>query len=265
MTGPTATARRRMRLGPLGVPVDPMTLDEAAGVVVEAAAARTALPVHLVNAYTVVCAHERPDVAAALAEGPLNLTDGMPLVWLARRLGADPAVTRVYGPDLFCAVVDAGRAAGLRHYLYGGDEETVAALASALRTRFPGAVVCGSEAPPFRPLTETETASAQDRVRRSGADIVWVGLGTPKQDLVTAAWAPELGVPVVAVGAAFDFLAGRKRQAPRLLQRAGLEWLFRLVTEPRRLAGRYLKGNVTYLRLVRRRAELDTTPGEDVR
>lgn len=251
-----AEGATRLLLGPLGVPVVPTTLDRAADVVVAAAVARTPLPVHLVNAYSVVCAHERPEVGDVLCHGPLNLTDGMPLVWLARRRGAAPDITRVYGPDLFCEVVDRGRSAGLRHYLYGGDEQTVEELARALAARYPGSVVCGVESPPFRPLTDAETAAAQRRVLDSGADVVWVGLGTPKQDLVTAAWAGVVGCPVVAVGAAFDFLAGRKRQAPRVLQRAGLEWLFRLLTEPRRLAGRYLRGNLAYVRLVRARAEL---------
>jgi N-acetylglucosaminyldiphosphoundecaprenol N-acetyl-beta-D-mannosaminyltransferase len=256
MTIPAEAPNDRLVLGPRGVPVVPTTLDHAIDLVVAAAQSRGGTPVHLVNAYSVVCAHELPAVGDALVAGPLSFTDGMPLVWLARRLGVGRQITRVYGPDLFVGVVDRGRSVGLRHYLYGGSPATVQRLAAELRRRYPGVEIVGVESPPYRELSREETAEAQARIARSGAHVVWVGLGTPKQDLVTASWARPVGCTFVAVGAAFDFLAGDKRQAPQWVQQAGLEWLFRLATEPRRLAKRYLVGNVTFLRLARRRAHL---------
>ncbi len=247
----------RLRLGPRRLPVLATTLDRAIDLLVASAQRRQGVAVHLVNAYSIVCAHQREDVGVALAAGRMSFSDGMPLVWLARRLGVSCQVTRVYGPDLFSGAVYRGRDAGLRHYLYGGSPDVVARLADALRTRFPGAQIVGVEAPPFRPLTCAEVTAAQERIRSSEAHVVWVGLGTPKQDLLSYEWAQECNAAFVCVGAAFDFLAGAKRQAPRILQRAGLEWLFRLVSEPRRLARRYLVGNLEFLSLVARHAHIE--------
>src|SRR5919107_5197275 len=130
MTNPVHAPDERLVLGPRGVPVVPTTLDHAIDLVVASARSGGGTPVHLVNAYSVVCAHELPAVGDALVAGPLSFPDGMPLVWLARRLGIGREVTRVYGPDLFIGVVDRGRAAGLRHYLYGGAPDTVERLAA---------------------------------------------------------------------------------------------------------------------------------------
>jgi N-acetylglucosaminyldiphosphoundecaprenol N-acetyl-beta-D-mannosaminyltransferase len=213
--------------------------------------------VHLVNAYSLVCAHNNPDVAGALAGSvDVNFMDGMPLVWLARALGAGPHVSRVYGPDLMLDVLDRGRAHGLRHYLYGGTPDTLALLAERLGQRFPGVQIVGAEAPPFRALADDEVAAAQARIRAAAPHVVWVGLGTPKQDLVCTDWASACDAVMIGVGAAFDFHAGVKAQAPRWLRRIGLEWLFRLCAEPRRLARRYLLGNAHFLWLAARRTAL---------
>jgi len=249
-------AVNRLLVGPLSLPVRACTLDEATRAVVRQAATGSAAAVHLVNAFSVVCAHEQPAVGRALQAGHLSFTDGMPLVWLARRLGAG-SVTRVYGPDLLLDVIDKGRGVGLRHYFYGGTPDAVDGLVAALRERFPGVVIAGHESPPFRPLDQGETAAAQQRIRASRAHVVWVGLGTPKQDVLVHEWAPACEATLVAVGAAFDFIGGTKRQAPRWMRRSGFEWLFRLVIEPRRLAHRYLVGNVRFLRLALRKTRLD--------
>jgi N-acetylglucosaminyldiphosphoundecaprenol N-acetyl-beta-D-mannosaminyltransferase len=217
----------------------------------------------LVNAYSLVCAHSSTDMADALAgSADINFMDGMPLVWLARALGAGSDVSRVYGPDLMLDVLDRGRLQGLRHFLYGGTPDTLKLLAERLERRFPGVQIVGAEAPPFRALADHEVEAAQDRIRVASPHVVWVGLGTPKQDLVCADWASACESVMIGVGAAFDFHAGVKPQAPRWLQRIGLEWLFRLCAEPRRLARRYLLGNVRFLWLAARRTELHR-PHED--
>lgn len=191
---------------------------------------------------------------AALARGAsMVLCDGMPLVFAGRRF-ARLDVDRCYGPDVMLETLARGRAAGLRHYFYGGtDEETARRLRENLLDRFPGLRIAGSEVPPFRPLTEAERLAAAARIDASGADVVWVGLGTPKQDFWMADMRPLLKAPVlVAVGAAFAFHAGQVPQAPRWMMRAGLEWLFRLCVEPRRLWRRYLIGNPRFLWLAAR-------------
>ena len=135
---------------------------------------------------------------------------------------------------------------GLRHYLYGGTDEVLVALRGHIARTYPGAVVVGHMAPPFRPLDDTESAALTADLKRTRPDVVWVGLGTPKQDMLVDRLVGEHDVVAVGVGAAFDFLSGQKREAPPYLHRTGLEWLYRLITEPRRLWRRYLIGNVEF-------------------
>jgi N-acetylglucosaminyldiphosphoundecaprenol N-acetyl-beta-D-mannosaminyltransferase len=209
--------------------------------------------VHLCNAYTLSLALRDAQLQELLNTADANLSDGMPLVWIARRLGLSHMRERVYGPDLMVATIDRGRSNGLRHYLYGSTPEVIAQLATNLRTEYPGVELVGVESGPFRPLTEVEERELASRIVDSGADIVWVGLGTPRQDLFVDRFRGLAPATFIAVGAAFDFHAGTKRQAPRVLQRLGLEWLFRLVTEPRRLWKRYLVGNARFVWAVMRR------------
>lgn len=173
----------------------------------------------------------------------LTTPDGMPLVWLGPR-----GVERVYGPDLLLAVCDAGRAVGLTHYFYGGNPGVADELAARLTARFPGLAIVGTHTPPFRPLDATEAAALHADIARTRPDVIWVGLSTPKQERFMAEYAPTLDAGVlIGVGAAFDFHSGRVRQAPRWMQRSGLEWFFRLCTEPRRLGPRYLKTNPRFV------------------
>ncbi len=166
--------------------------------------------------------------------------DGMPLVWLSHLKGFRQ-VERVYGPDLMLALCQRSVLRGYRHYLYGGAVGVPEQLAAALRQRFPGLQIVGTCSPPFRPLTAEQDEQIVSAINAAGADIVWVGLSTPKQERWMAAHVGRVAAPVlIGVGAAFDFLAGRKKQAPSWMQRSGLEWLFRLWTEPRRLWRRYL-------------------------
>jgi N-acetylglucosaminyldiphosphoundecaprenol N-acetyl-beta-D-mannosaminyltransferase len=180
-------------------------------------------------------------------EAGLVTPDGMPLVWLARARGFE-RVERVYGPDLMLACCEAGLGRGYRHFFYGGAPGVGERLAERLRERFDGLRVAGIYAPPFRPLTPDEDAALVEQINASQADIVWVGLSTPKQERWMAAHVGRLTASaLIGVGAAFDFNAGLKPQAPRWMQRSGLEWSFRLATEPRRLWKRYATNNPLFV------------------
>ncbi len=173
--------------------------------------------------------------------------DGMPLVWLSRMHGF-PEVERVYGPDLLLACCERSRTAGYRHFFYGGAPGVPELLIERLRERFPGLLVAGGFSPPFRALTPEEDRDVVQRINTARPDIIWVGLSTPKQERWMAEYRHRLEAPVfIGVGAAFDFHAGLKRQAPRWMQRSGLEWVFRLLCEPRRLWRRYLRNNPLFV------------------
>ena len=172
--------------------------------------------------------------------------DGMPLVWLARR--QDPKVTRVYGPDLFLAELASSISSGHRHFLYGGGPGVAASLAEKMTRRFPGLRIAGTLEPPFAPLAELASSETAAKINAAHPDIVWVGISSPKQERWMSMMRPMLEAPVlIGVGAAFDFHSGTVRQAPRWMQRSGLEWFFRLITEPRRLWRRYLVNNPWFL------------------
>jgi N-acetylglucosaminyldiphosphoundecaprenol N-acetyl-beta-D-mannosaminyltransferase len=146
------------------------------------------------------------------------------------------------------AVCDAGRGTGVRHFFFGGGPGVADELAEKLTARFPGLEVVGTSTPPFRDLDATEATALREEIARLRPDIIWVGLGTPKQERFMARHWRELDAGVlIGVGAAFDFHSGRVRQAPRWIQRSGFEWLFRLCTEPRRLGPRYLKTNPLFV------------------
>ena len=173
--------------------------------------------------------------------------DGMPLVWLSRLMGFQD-VERVYGPDLMLAVCQHSVARGYKHFFYGGAPGVADTLTDRLQARISGLHVAGSYCPPFRALTAQEDREVIARINESHADIVWVGISTPKQENWMAEHVGKLHASVlVGVGAAFDFHAGLKHQAPKWMQRNGLEWLFRLGTEPRRLWRRYLMNNPRFV------------------
>jgi len=190
-------------------------------------------------AHAVMDAYRDPELRRIFNASGLTTPDGMAIVWILKLQGFRE-VSRVYGPDLMLETCRAGLEPGYRHFLYGGAEEVAGALAEALRARFPGLSIVGTHTPPFRDLTEAEDRSVVEQINAAGPDIVWVGLSTPKQERWMAAHLGRIQAPVmIGVGAAFDFLSGRKPQAPNWMQRSGLEWLFRLGTEPRRLWPRY--------------------------
>lgn len=205
------------------------------------------------NAYTSVLAHEQPALLDALNHADMVTADGMPLVWLQRRKGHAHA-ERVYGPDILLALCERTQQRPIKHYFYGAEDGIAEQLAARLQSEYPDLQVAGYESPPQLPdeslAVDPQTVA---RLNASGAAIIWVGLGTPKQDLWMAAYRPHLQAPLlIGVGAAFDFLSGNKAQAPRWMQRRGLEWLFRLLSEPQRLWRRYLVYNTRFLWLVAR-------------
>lgn len=213
--------------------------------------------VHLCNAYTLALADEQPAFRSMLERSTHNFPDGKSLVWANQLLhrGVDVPSDRVYGPDLFLEVVARGRAVGLRHFLLGSTPQVLERLETELRRRFPGAEIVAVLSPPFRDLTEEESAAQIELLTSSGAQVVWLGLGTPKQDWEAARLRAHVPAVFCAVGAAFDFVAGNKPQAPRWMQTRGLEWLFRLLAEPRRLWRRYLFGNLRFVKAVARHAD----------
>ncbi|MFC4471064.1 WecB/TagA/CpsF family glycosyltransferase [Streptomyces xiangluensis] len=212
--------------------------------------------VHLSNAYTLALADRDPELRGVLRSACLNLPDGQSVVWANQLLhrGTSLPSTRVYGPDLLLDVFALSRLTELSHYLLGSTPQVLDALHRELRRRYPRARIVGMSSPPFRPLTAQELRQKTEEIRSVAPDIVWVGLGTPKQDRWAAELCEALPVVAVAVGAAFDFIAGTKPQAPRWMQHNGLEWLFRLGCEPRRLWRRYLFGNARFVRAVLRQA-----------
>lgn len=212
--------------------------------------AETAMVITVCNVHSVMSARKDSDLAAAIEGSDIATPDGVPLVWALRRT-ANPQQERVYGPEIMrLALVDEERRRW-RHYLYGSTDDTLAALVGSVAEFAPDAEIVGQLAPPFRPLTDDEQEQHLDMIRRSGADVVWVGLGMPKQEFWMAAAHEKLpGMALVGVGAAFDFLAGSVKQAPRWMQRAGLEWLYRLIQEPRRLWRRYIWNNPAFAALL---------------
>lgn len=233
-----AGASAGARINVLGVGVDAIDIPRALDEIRARIECGDRTYITVTGAHGIIECQSDPDLRDIHNRAGLVVPDGMPLVWLGR-LAGHRQMRRVYGPDLMLSVCDPS-AGPYRHFLYGGAPGIPERLADRLRDRFPGIEIVGSYSPPFRPLRAAEDDEVVATIDRSGADIVWVGLSTPKQERWMAAHLGRLRAPVmIGVGAAFDFHAGVKRQAPRWMQGAGLEWAFRAATEPRRLGRRY--------------------------
>lgn len=239
----------------LGVRTHASPFDSAIRTFAAWASEKKARRVSFCPVYTIMRAHDDPALRDVLNTADYVAADGMPVVWMQRRRGATDA-ERVYGPDVMLALCQATTrpdGTGLRHFLLGGGEGVADALATTLRQRFPGIDIVGTYAPPFSPSpTERGCRPEVGRgeveiIHAARPDIVWVALGSPKQDFWMAANQPHLDCLMLGVGAAFDFLSGHKPQAPRWMQRNGLEWAFRLASEPGRLWRRYLVENPRFL------------------
>jgi N-acetylglucosaminyldiphosphoundecaprenol N-acetyl-beta-D-mannosaminyltransferase len=197
--------------------------------------------------HLVMVAQDDPETRRAIADA-LVVPDGVPLVWALRALGHRRA-TRIYGPDLMANYCARSARTGTSMFLYGGKSDAaLELLTTRLRERFPGLRIVDGWSPPFRALSEEELDEVAARINASGADVVWVGTGQPKQEKWMATMRDRLEAPVIAaVGAAFDFHAGTLPQAPPWMQRAGLEWSYRLAREPRRLWRRYARYNPRFV------------------
>ena len=241
----------------LGMRVDPTSYEEATRKVLAWAGAGESRYVCVANVHMVMEAHDDPGFKALVNAADLVTPDGMPLVWMLRRLGY-PHQERVYGPELTLRVCEEAAKQGMPVGFYGGHPEALRALVGNLKARFPGLQVVYAHSPPFRPLTPEEDARVAEEINASGTRILFVGLGCPKQERWMAEHRGRIRAVMLGVGAAFDLHAGRVRQAPSWMQRVGLEWLFRFFQEPGRLWRRYLKHNprfafLAFLELVRMR------------
>ncbi len=235
------------RVNVLGVGLSPINRAEAAALVLSAARRRQRGYVCVTGVHGVMESHDDARLKAIHNGAFLCTPDGMPMVWMGKLQG-HPRMGRVYGPDLMLDVCAGSLREGLRHFFYGGANGAAADLKTCLCKRFPGLQVVGTYEPPFRPLLPPELEDLKRQVAAARPDFFWVGLSTPKQERFMAEHVALLDTTLLlGVGAAFDFHTGRVRQAPRWMQRSGMEWFYRLVCEPRRLWKRYFKNNPRFL------------------
>jgi N-acetylglucosaminyldiphosphoundecaprenol N-acetyl-beta-D-mannosaminyltransferase len=235
------------RVNVLGVGLSAINLDSALGAINRAVVEKTKGYICVTGVHGVMEAQQDTGFRSILNRAFLNTPDGMPMVWIGK-LNGRREMDRVYGPDLMLRVCEFGQERGYTHFLYGGGEGVVEELERNLETKFPGIKIVGTYTPPFRPLNEAEEKELVGLVNGLRPDFLWVGLSTPKQEKFMAQYQDKFDATLmVGVGAAFDFHAGRVRQAPRWMQRSGLEWMFRLCCEPRRLWRRYFRNNPRFL------------------
>lgn len=231
----------------LGVRISAVNLSTAHKIIHQWITHRENNYVCVTGVHGVMESQRAPDLKTIHNNAGMVTPDGMPMVWLSR-INGHRQVDRVYGPDLMLRICREGIKEGYKHFLYGGGEGVANKLATNLRRQFPGINIAGTHCPPFRQLTEEEDRHIVQTINDSGANIVWVGLSTPKQEYWMSNHLGRLHAPVmIGVGAAFDFHAGLVRQAPHWMQRSGLEWFYRLMTEPRRLWKRYLTNNPLFV------------------
>jgi len=237
-----------MNINILGMRVDVTDYAAAAEKISGWARAGEGRYVCVANVHMVMEAYDSAEFRAVVNEADLVVPDGMPLVWCMRLKGVE-GQGRVYGPQLTLRVLDRAASEGIAVGLLGGEVEVLEALKARLMERFQGLKVVFTHSPPFRPLSAEEEKCIVEGVRSSGARLLFIGLGCPRQERWMAEHLGRVPAVMLGVGAAFDFLAGHKRQAPRWMQGAGLEWLFRLIQEPRRLWRRYLVQNPRFIAL----------------
>lgn len=222
----------------LGIPVSVTTLTSASQAIHRWARDDVGRFVCIRDVHGVMQAYDNPALSRLHREAAMVTPDGMPLVWLGRRAGLP--VERTCGPDLMDRVMADSARSGLRHYFYGGKPGVAEQLRRVFLARYPGLQVVGHCTPPFRDLSDDEVAAVAERLNASGADVVWVGLSTPKQEFLMGRLAPMVSATLIGVGAAFDYHTGQIKRAPRWMQRSGVEFIHRLMSEPRRLWRRYL-------------------------
>lgn len=199
------------------------------------------------SVHGVMEAQKDPAFKRILNHGMMNLPDGMPLVWVGKLQGEED-IDRVFGPEFFNEICRLSVTRGYRHFLYGGAQGVAHELKTSMEQRFPGIEVVGTYTPPFRPLSDQEEGDVVAQIHASLADVVWIGLSTPKQERFMARFADKLQVPLlVGVGAAFDYHTGRIKDCPAWVKRSGLQWFHRLLQDPKRLWRRYLRNNPLFV------------------
>lgn len=230
----------------LSVPIDVIGWDAAVKRIMVWAGARASRYVTICNAHVVVTASRSPDYFKVIAGSDMATPDGAPVAWMIRKLGF-PQQPKVSGPDLMPRLLEQASSAGVPVFLLGSTPETLALLVERIRERHPRILIGGTCSPPFRPLSDDERQAIVAQINDSGAGLVFVGLGCPKQERWMAEHRGKVNAVMLGVGAAFDFYAGSVKRAPEWMQRNGLEWLHRLLSEPRRLWKRYLTTNTLFV------------------
>jgi N-acetylglucosaminyldiphosphoundecaprenol N-acetyl-beta-D-mannosaminyltransferase len=262
LTGPAEPARAIPRVDVLGVGISAITMEQALAEITRWIETREQHYVCVTGVHGVMESQRDPELRRIHNRSGLTTPDGIPMVWAGRHAGATH-MERVCGPDLMLAVCSLAAERGWPSYFYGSAEGVAKRLAVRLTARFPGLRVAGWISPPFRSLTPDEDRLVVQKINSDQPDLVWVGLSTPKQERWMAAHVGRLRAPVLlGVGAAFDLHAGLMRQAPPWMQRSGLEWLYRLYREPRRLWRRYLRNNPAFVLAILRRRPLLVMDGE---
>jgi N-acetylglucosaminyldiphosphoundecaprenol N-acetyl-beta-D-mannosaminyltransferase len=230
----------------VGTRVDATSYEEATQQILRWAKAQESHYVCAANVHMLMEAYDNSGFAQVVNHAALVTPDGMPLVWALGALGVKK-VSRVYGPTLTLHVCEGAAQQGIPIGLYGGTEESLAAFTAFLKRKFPGIQIVCQIAPPFRTLTSEEDFNYTAQIQQSGAKILLVGIGCPKQEVWMSQHQGRIVAVMLGVGAAFDFHSGRVRQAPAWFQKIGMEWMFRLIMEPRRLWKRYFKHNPRFL------------------
>jgi|SRR6185437_5141347 len=242
---------KRKTVTVLKVPIDVLTWEIAVSRIFTWAVQRESRYVCICNVHSCVTAEQDLEFGQVLAKADIATPDGAPIAWMVRKMGV-PDQQRINGPDLMWLYCEQAAARRESIYLYGGLPETLSILQLRLKEAFPGLRIAGTWSPPFRALTEEEDEADVSRINASGAGTVWVSLGCPKQEKWMASHRGRIQAVMIGVGAAFDYHAGVVNRAPRWMQDAGLEWLHRLLSEPRRLWRRYFMTNTLFIVLAAR-------------
>jgi N-acetylglucosaminyldiphosphoundecaprenol N-acetyl-beta-D-mannosaminyltransferase len=233
----------------VGTKIDAIRTEEAVKKILGWGSLRDSRYVTLCNVHVVVTASRDMEYKKIIDRADISAPDGAPIAWMLRRLGYSNQ-RRVSGPDLMWKLCERAASINLPIYLYGSTDATQKALAERVLAAFPDIIIAGKEAPPFRKITNSEDSKTIEKINSSGAGIVFVGLGCPKQEIWMAEHRGKIRSVMIGVGAAFDFLSGQKRRAPIWMQKAGMEWFYRLLTEPGRLGKRYIQTNTIFILLV---------------
>ncbi|MBI9048090.1 MAG: WecB/TagA/CpsF family glycosyltransferase [Anaerolineaceae bacterium] len=246
----------------LGIAVNAINMQQAIGQIESWVIRKESAYICVTPAHAIMECVNQPELKKIYNESSMTTPDGMAIVWLLK-LADHKQITRVYGPDLLLQTCSAFVDRDVKHFFYGGAPHVAEKLVQKLRAINPQVKIAGSYSPPFRALSEEEDATVIKMFKDSGADIIWIGLGSPKQEQWMANHYNQCNAVMIGVGAAFDFLSGTKKQAPYWIQRSGFEWLFRLFSEPKRLWRRYIKYPKFIWLVIMQKLKIQDFPIED--